>query len=156
MSADFEIHDVHVGEVLFHDKAIVGYPHILFVDVGNLRQGFDPCGFTQRVYLGGIAFGVCKRPLGSRNKLIERYGLAVFGRGINMHDLRLVTGISDASAYLRKERGNIQQRVRLSSVADDECNAVGVEDVTPLEAGRGVKVYLLCRVGGLAYGIGIA
>jgi len=73
-----------------------------------------------------------------------------------MHDLRLVTGISDASAYLREERGNIQQRVRLSSVADDECNAVGVEDVAPLEAGRGVKVYLLRRVGGLADGISIA
>ena len=67
-----------------------------------------------------------------------------------MHDLRLVTGISDASAYLREERGNIQQRVRLSSVADDECNAVGVEDVAPLEAGRGVKVYLPHGVGRLA------
>jgi len=156
MSADFEIHDVHIGEVLFHDKAVIDYPHILFVDVGNLRQGFNPCSFTQRVYLGGIAFGVCKRPLGSRNKLVERYGLAVFGRRIDVHDLRLVTGISDASAYLREERGNIQQRVRLSSVADDECNAVGVEDVAPLEAGRGVKVYLLRRVGGLADGIGIA
>ena len=99
-----EIHDVHIGEVLFHDKAVIDYPHILFVDVGNLRQGFNPCSFTQRVYLGGIAFGVCKRPLGSRNKLVERYGLAVFGRRIDVHDLRLVTRISDASAYLRKER----------------------------------------------------
>ena len=43
-----------------------------------------------------------------------------------------------------------------NSVCDDECNAVGVEDVAPLEAGRGVKVYLLRRVGGLADGIGIA
>ena len=70
--------------------------------------------------------------------------------------MRLVSGSSDAPAELRKERGNIQQRVRLSSVADDECNTVGVEDVAPLEAGRGVKVYLLRRVGGLADGIGIA
>lgn len=46
-----------------------------------------------------------------------------------------------------------KQRVRLSSVTDDECNAVGVEDVAPLEAGRGVEVYLLRRVGGLADGI---
>ena len=38
MSADFEIHDVHVGEVLFHDKAVIDYPHILFVDVGDFLQ----------------------------------------------------------------------------------------------------------------------
>ena len=33
MSADFEIHDVHIGEVLIHDKAVIDYPYILFVDI---------------------------------------------------------------------------------------------------------------------------
>ena len=64
-----------------------------------------------------------------------------------MYDLRLVAGISDAAAYLRKERGNIQQRVRFSSVADNERYAVFVVYVAPLERRRGVEVYLLRRVG---------
>ena len=44
----------------------------------------------------------------------------------------------------------------LVAVANDECNAVFVVKVAPLKAGRGVKVYLLRRVGGLADGIGVA
>ena len=80
--------------------------------------------------------------LGGRNKFVEGNISAVLGRGIDVYNLALVLGIPQASANLREQRGNIQQRVGLVAVADDECHAVLVVKVAPLEAGRGVKVYL--------------
>ena len=37
MTADFEIHNVHIGKVLIHDKAVIFYPYILFVDIFDFR-----------------------------------------------------------------------------------------------------------------------
>ena len=156
MAADFEIHDVHIGEVLIHHQTAIFYPYILLVDIGDFRQRFDAALFGQGVDVCGVLLGFGKDALCRCDKLVERYLAAVFGRGIDMDNLALVLGIPQASANLCEQRGNIQQRVGLVAVADDECHAVLVVKVAPLEAGRGVEVYLLRRVGGLADGIGIA
>lgn len=41
MTADFEIHNVHIGKVLIHDKAVIFYPYILFVDIFDFDKVFS-------------------------------------------------------------------------------------------------------------------
>lgn len=142
MAAYLEIHDVHIGEVLIHHQTAIFYPYILLVDIGDFRQRFDAALFGQGVDVCGILHGFLQGLLGGRDKFVERYLAAVFRRGIDMDNLTLILGIPQASANLCEQRGNIQQRVGLAAVADDECHAVLVVKVTSLEAGRGVKVYL--------------
>ena len=67
MTADFEIHNVHIGKVLIHDKAVIFYPYILFVDVLDFRQGLFPCRIAQWIYLVGILNGFLQGFLGGRN-----------------------------------------------------------------------------------------
>lgn len=70
-----------------------------------------------------------------------------------MYDLGFVSGVSDASANLRKEGGDVLQGMRLSSIADDERHPVFVVQVAPLETGRSIEVDLFDGIGRLAYGI---
>ena len=142
MSAYLEIHDVHIGEVLIHHQTAIFYPYILLVDIGDFRQRFDTALFGQGVDVCGVLLGFGKNALCRCDKFIEGNISAVLGRGIDMDNLALVLGIPQASANLCEQGRNIQQRVGLVTVADDECNAVLVVKVAPLEAGRGVKVYL--------------
>ena len=100
MAADFEIDYIHISEILIHDKAVIFYPYILFVDVFDFRQGFFPCPIALLIYLVGILNGFLQGFLGGRNKFIEGNISAVLGRGIDVYNLALVFGIPQASANL--------------------------------------------------------
>jgi len=71
-------------------------------------------------------------------KFFEAY-VRIAGGGIEIYDLIVVIRFADASAYLKKGGRNIEQRMIFLSIAHNETPTVRVDNILPLETGRGVE-----------------